>query len=312
MFAPLAVAGPALLLLLTAGIAALAVLAARPADRDLVQTVAAARRHGTVFAALAVLAGLGVTLAAAMTELGGLRTGQLLAVAPLGAALGHTLVLAVGELTWPRPRARRRSARLRTRRLHDVAPRWLSRSALASAAALALTCAAGALLADADGRSVSYSWPDLATSGGGPFPGWFYGGPVLLAGAIVTAAVLAALRLVLHRPAVEGADAATDEALRRASGHRLLRGATAAALLTTGALLWSGGHAAQGLGVDHQIGDEAPVHLSVPPPVPMLASVAQGAGSLLVLAAPALLAVPPRPLRRAGREPAAPLAVPTP
>jgi len=71
---------------------------------------------------------------------------------------------------------------------------------------------------------------------------------VLLAGlALLVALVWLTLRLVVSRPAVAGADPVTDAALRRASAHRVLRGATAGATLTLGPVLYVASSAVRGV-----------------------------------------------------------------
>ena len=137
---------------------------------------------------------------------GGLGTTALLVPVTFGVV--HTLVLAAGELTWPRPEGEVRRARLVHRGLLDAAPRWLVRLGGSRGAGL-LTLVGGALLADADGRSVS-SGSELGvgqlSATASPFPGVFYEVPAgigLLVLAVVTAV---ALRIVANRPAVATAD----------------------------------------------------------------------------------------------------------
>lgn len=102
----------------------------------------------------------------------------------------------------------------------------------------AVTLLGGALLADSDGRSVSYGH-EVAMGRGmstaSPFPGSFYGVPAgvgLLVLAVVTALTL---RIVANQPAVATAHDSIETALRRASGHRVLRVTVGVALFVTGA-----------------------------------------------------------------------------
>jgi hypothetical protein len=169
--------------------------------------------------------------------------GLALVLAPGLAATAHVAVLGLTELTWPRPTARVRAARLAPRDVTTFAPPLLRRALVAAAAALVVVAVAGALLAAPGGRSVS------ASSGGGestagPFPGLPYGLAAVVAVALLLGACVLVLRLVVRRPAVEGADDATDAVLRRASAHRVLRGALAGALATLGPLLAFGGTSA--------------------------------------------------------------------
>ncbi|NIZ92414.1 hypothetical protein F1544_15600, partial [Kineosporiaceae bacterium B12] len=228
MFGPLVLAAPLLLLLVGgAGVGGFLLARRVPAGR-LPLPVAAARRRGTALA-LAALVVAGTLLVAGTTlpqdSLG--RT-RLVAVTPLAAAAAHALVLLVGELTWPRPRQRVRSARLAVRSVRADAPRGLLVAYAASVALALLACLAGALLADGTGRAIGWRSADgLAASTRGPFPGAFYAAPVA-AGVLVLALLTAALLVrVPHRPAAAGADATTDGTLRRAAAHRVLRVSTA-------------------------------------------------------------------------------------
>jgi hypothetical protein len=80
-------------------------------------------------------------------------------------------------------------------------------------------------------------------SSAGPFAGPAYGGPAAIGLLILAAVVLAALWIVADRPAVATGDERIEAALRRASAHRVLRGAAAATLFTTGGLLAVSGQA---------------------------------------------------------------------
>jgi hypothetical protein len=208
--------------------------------------VAAARRH----ARLGSAAALGCALAAALwlgtTRLGDASPGSLGVTAllvPITAGVVHTVVLGAAELTWPRPAGEVRRARLVHRGLLDAAPRWLVRLAAAAGGLVVLTLGVGATLADPDGRSYTVdAGPVQATAG--PFPGLVYGRPAALGLLLLAVAVGAALWVVANRPAVATEDARAEEALRRASAHRVLRGATATALVVAGGLLAVGGNAA--------------------------------------------------------------------
>ena len=86
----------------------------------------------------------------------------------------------------------------------------------------------------------------------------------------------------------------------------MLKGSTAAAALTLGALLRFGGHAAHLellVATGGSPGDPLLVR-TLPQPLPVLADAARALGAALDFAGPLLLAVPARPLRRTG--PAAP------
>ncbi|WP_369135900.1 hypothetical protein [Modestobacter sp. I12A-02662] len=227
-----------------------AVVRRSPPSRE--GTVAAARRHATALSGAAVAAGVLAALAVPFSD-GSWGTGEPgsggreLVLVPLAFGIAHTVVLTVGELTWPRPAGQVRRARLVHRGPLDAAPAWLVRVGGAAVGLAVLTVVAAALVADDDGRGISRSG-ELWARSSGPFPGWFYGGPALAGLALLIALAGAALRVVATRAAVVTADDRIEAALRRASAHRVLRGATAAVLLLTGGLLGVAGTAAHSLG----------------------------------------------------------------
>jgi hypothetical protein len=211
--------------------------------------VAAGRAHAMHAAAAAVLLGALAAGYVGATGLGNGSPGGLGVTAllmPITFGIVHTVVLAAGELTWPRPQGEVRRARLVHRGLLDAAPRWLVRLAGLALAMATATLVTGALLADGDGRSVSYGYEVGQVSGlssASPFPGAFYGLPTgigLLVLALVTAVTL---RIVASRPAVATADEGIESALRRASVHRVLRVAVGVPVFVTGGLLFVGGRA---------------------------------------------------------------------
>jgi hypothetical protein len=221
----------------------------RRAGRSPETTVTSARRHGLVVAVLGPLAGAaavgGLLWPAADIGHGFPGTiGDALVLAPLAYALGHTAVLLIGELTWPRPAGAVRRARLVRRRLADVAPRRLLRLWWAGTVLLTGTITAGALLGAPDGRTVQHQDGPFHRSAG-PWPGWHYGKPLTYELVLLLALMAAALWVVVNRPAVATQDERVEEALRRTSAHRVLRGATAGVLVAGGGLV---GAAANALG----------------------------------------------------------------
>ena len=222
-----------------------AVAARRPAQRR-EATVAEAVRHAGRISAAALVVGVLAALAAGHAandsqvtgeSLAG-RTGTAAISALLGFGLAHTGTVLVGELTWPRPTGTVRRARLVRRGLLDSVPRWLLRlSGAAFGTGLALVLA-GAVLAGPDGRSITVSAAGGAVSGAAaPFAGVDYGLPTgagLVCLALLTAGALWA---VAARPALGTADERVENALRRASAHRVLRGTTSSALAAVGGLL---------------------------------------------------------------------------
>jgi hypothetical protein len=205
-------------------------------------TVATARRHAswTALAAvvLAAAAALAVGVTSPFTGDGPASLGTAALLVPVTFGVVHTAVLVLGELTWPRPQGPLRRARLVRRGLLDAAPRWLVRLAGGTVVGAVATLGLGAVLAGDDGRSVSLRSTDgLLTGAASPFPGWAYGGPATLGLLLLTALTLAALRVVATRAAVVTADERAESALRRASAHRVLRGAVGSALVTTSGLV---------------------------------------------------------------------------
>lgn len=276
------------------------VLVRRVPSHELTAPVVRARRRGFVVAAVGLT--LAVVLVVAGTSLPqtSLRRTQLIAVVPLAAAAAHAAVLLVGELSWPRPTQRVRSARLAVRSVRQDAPRGMVTAFLISCVLAWVVCAVGTVMADDTGRGLEFSAPPM-TSTKGPFPGAFYAGPIALAAVLVVVLTWAVLLRVPRRSAVPGADAATDGALRRAAAHRALRVSTSALLGTTAALVFFGGTAAHGIGGSWSEEVAGVVVRHDAGPGPVWDAVAAGvaiSGFLLVLAALAVLLVPARELRR--------------
>jgi hypothetical protein len=225
--------------LLAAGLAALVAWASSRSlgpDPTRSESVAAARRHAALiltaaWIALAAVALAGAPLAESVGRSlgGGPGAGIALAVLPATGGVLFLGVLAVGELTWPRPAGRVRTAALARRTVAELAPRWLRVLTWAWAVLLAATLVACGLVAD-DGHAFSTITTDatgavVGSHRSSPFPGWRYGVPLLVATAVVMLAAEGVLRLVAARPAVTGAPDAVDRALRTVSAGRALRGA---------------------------------------------------------------------------------------
>lgn len=238
---------PLSLVLLIAGSVAVGAAALRrpPCDRE--PAVAVARRHGLGTSLAALVFGLAAALTvvvAALTTLDGPGSiGRAYLMAPLSFGVVHNATLLVGELTWPRPAGELRHARLARRSPGATAPRWLLRLTAAGASATLLIVLAGAALSGSDGRSITLAPDPSLGVRGDPFPGWLYGGPVILGLCLLAGVTMAALVVVADRPAVATADQRRETTLRRASAHRVLRGAAAAVLTVLGELLVAGGAA---------------------------------------------------------------------
>jgi hypothetical protein len=236
---------PLSLLLAVVGTVVIGTAVARRSPPSRETAVTAGRAHAVQSALAAILLGVLAAGYVGATELandspGGLGVTALLV--PITFGVVHTLVLAAGELTWPRPQGEVRRARLVHRGLLDAAPPWLVRLAGVAGAMATTTLVGGALLADDDGRSVSYGNPfasGLATAS--PFPGSFYGLPAGVGLLVLAIATAITLWIVANRPAVATADEGIESALRRASAHRVLRVAVGVPLFVTGGLLFVGG-----------------------------------------------------------------------
>lgn len=214
-------------------VAAIVHAAARRADPPPSEAAAAARQHGTTVNVTAWVAAVTLgPLALAPFVVLAARTGTvdgptgnavLTGAVPAGVGLVFLGVHALGERTWPRPTGMLRRATLVPR--GEVAPRWLRRVTLAWAAALVVVLVVTGITA-VDGRAFRISADaGFTQQTAGPYPGWDFGVPLLLAAAVLVACTEGTLRLVARRPAVVDADPADDAASRRLSAHRVLRGA---------------------------------------------------------------------------------------
>ncbi|MBD5786730.1 hypothetical protein IF650_11130 [Cellulosimicrobium terreum] len=222
-----------------------------PASAPLVTNpaqAARARRHaggGALLGAVVALAVLLVVGPAVAMTFDGLSEGLALGLVPAAAGLSFVAAVALAEVTWPAPDGARRSASLVPRTVRDVAPARLRRWSWVSTAVVVLVTLVGGLTAQPDGRSVGFLDTAAGVGGAsGPYPGWFYGLPLLVACLLVLGASEVCLRLVVARAAVAGVDATWDLALRRLSSHRLLRGVQLTVGLTGAGMLVTGGQAA--------------------------------------------------------------------
>jgi len=245
----------------------LAVLSRRP-DPAPSEAAAAARRHSATVNVLALTALFG-SMIAGLTLLSGppagLTRGVVLGLIPAAAGIAFTTVQALGELTWPRPTGTVRRAPLTRRTAAGIAPRWLRRVTWSWAALTAVSLiACGATSDDGQGITRSYtamagSTPVSGSSGAGPFPGWFYGVPLLIATVLVLAATEGVLQLIARRPAVMDAASEWDLELRRTSARRLLRGSQLVLGWTLVGVLFIAGTALRRLGAGGSSVDGIPV-----------------------------------------------------
>ncbi len=219
------------------------------AGRQLTATALAARRHAVLTTVLAVLAGLVALLAgsSAAGSTSGLATGLWTGLLPALAGLAFLGVHSIGEATWPRPAGQVRRASLERRTIRDLAPRLALTAVATWTAGLVVALLGFGLAADATGRAVAITFANGGSSAG-PFPGWYYGIPLLGATALVLVATWGTLHLIAARSAVADAAPQWDAALRRLSAHRVLRGAQTVLGLTLVGVLWFGGTALRSVG----------------------------------------------------------------
>lgn len=198
-----------------------------------------ANRHAAIAAAVAWACVIGALVASVGIVLmsNADLTGRVMALMPADAAVVLLTVHAAGELTWPRPRGTVREARLAPRDTDDVAPRWLHRVTWVWASALVASLVVFGVVADGP-RSVAVTTPSGLEYSAAPFPGWWYGVPLIAAVLAIIVGVELVLRLVTLRPAVAGVPASWDLALRRRSARRVLRGAQLPIALTAAGVFW--------------------------------------------------------------------------
>jgi hypothetical protein len=137
----------------------------------------------------------------------------------------------------------RRSAELSPRTALSFAPR----PALFLAGALVLVvvaaCIAFGLVAEPDGRSLSYRAASYS-SGASPFPGFFYGVPVLLSLALLVAISLTAvLRVSRARMPSDESLREADAAIRQLAIRVILQSAAAGCAVSLGVMLVAAGGA---------------------------------------------------------------------
>ncbi|MEY9877173.1 hypothetical protein ABH931_006697 [Streptacidiphilus sp. MAP12-33] len=162
---------------------------------------------------------IGVVAAAWASGQGELGLGTMLAPTLLG--LGAVLGALAADATAPRPTGTVRVAGLTPRRIRDFVPRRaVAALGVCAAVLVALLAVAGAVASPDDlgrsGRAFAYGCGDVAALRG-PWPGFFYGVPLLAALAVAGTGSLLALRRIARRPTV-------DEAWRRAGASRVTAG----------------------------------------------------------------------------------------
>lgn len=146
---------------------------------------------------------VGLAAAVAVSRWDRLGRGLLLAAPVLGlAVLAGTIR---GELAVTGPMAGTRRAGLRARRVGDYLSRRATTAVAAAVVALVAT-AVGAILAGSDddlgraGRWLTTSCSPDTSSSRGPWPGWFYSGPLLAVVGVGLVLTAVALRVIVNRP----------------------------------------------------------------------------------------------------------------
>lgn len=185
------------------------------------------RRRGALFTGLA--AALGIVVVVALTIAPGLPYGLGQGLAPLVAGGAMVVVVVIHEATWPQPTVPVRTAALRHRTPLGAAPRWLLVLGGFGVVGLWVLDVVAIVVADPGGRSITAVVGDQ-TRTHSPFPGAFYAVPTLVTSLIVVALTAVGLWVLANRRGLAGAE--QDQASRRLSAHRILRGAAFGHLAT--------------------------------------------------------------------------------
>ncbi|HEY5822096.1 MAG TPA: hypothetical protein VIT20_08985 [Propionibacteriaceae bacterium] len=185
------------------------------------------RRRGAAYTVVAgVLAAVTVTV---LLLFPGLPYGLGQALAPLVAGGAMVAVTLVHEATWPKAAGTVRSASMQRRTVLGSAPRWLLVLGGTGVVGLWVLDLIGIVVAAPGGRSFAATFgPE--TRGHGPFPGAFYAVPTLVTSVVVLAVVAVSLRVLADRRGLPRDE--QDQASRRLSAHRILRGAAFGHLAT--------------------------------------------------------------------------------
>jgi hypothetical protein len=170
-----------------------------------------------------------------------------LALAPgISAIVGCVIIAAVPLPRWRVDASGRRTAQLTPRGAASFGPRWAFTLPLAAGLALVLFLLATGLTASTDeaglSRMISLSSAPGESGSAGPYPGWYYGVPVIALTVLLAAVVLLALHRIASAPKPQ--DAASwelDAALRRSATRFVMSLSTSALLFYFGGLLYFAG-----------------------------------------------------------------------
>jgi hypothetical protein len=210
--------------------------APEPSEAAAAAKVHAATVNAMAWVVLAVLGGLTPFVVVRLAQAAASSHGSAaVGLPPALVGLAFLAVHAIGEVTWPRPTGVVRRAHL-SPRATPRGPRWLSRLTWTWAGLLLVTLVAAGITSS-DGRTLTVSYATNAVQSAGPYPGWHYGFPLLIAAILLVGATEGVLRLIGRRPAVVDADPAYDAASRRLSAHRTVRGTQLVLALTESVVL---------------------------------------------------------------------------
>lgn len=241
---------------------------------------------------VAIVAGLLVAVAVGTVPLGipeDLGRAALLAPA-VGATVAMLVFVLIPSAEFLESNAVRQ-ADLRMRQAWDYARVWPVYAALAASSLVLLVLG---VLGDSEGRTISHHYGDQAGATAGPYPGWFYLVPILVAVVVQAALTDLALRRVARAPRPSDRSLReADEAVRGTALQLIVRIGMASVLVTLGAALIGAGNSTMAVsdGVEATIGGK---DASLPGYAPLyalgiveliLGVVAVGAGLALVLMA---------------------------
>lgn len=130
-----------------------------------------------------------------------------------------------------------RSAELDRRTPLSFGPRSVFMVPSAAAVLLAILVLAFGFLADPDGRSLTYFPNPWMGGGGGPFPGFVYGLPLLIGIAVLATVVVIALRRIASAPRPSDPSLREADSTLRLLGIRVVTKAATSALVLTVAFL---------------------------------------------------------------------------
>jgi hypothetical protein len=241
---------------------------------------------GTVLLALASSIGF-VALSSIGFAQTGMDLGRIILLAPLLAAAGAVTIIAIAPTATLNEPGGVRAADLSPRRPWDFGSRWLFALAAGLLIVLVVALVSLGLSADGDGRTLTRLTEFTSTSAS-PYPGFVFGGPILVAAVLLASAGGVALVRIAAapRPTAEQLRV-TDDVIRQVSTRLVLKLVSAAIAATLGVVLVIASNAT------HSIGDEVTaggqVLRAAVPKLEILAQVEFGTGLILLALGVALL-----------------------